>query len=134
TEKKWHEHHKAWRERCRVAGKSFISIGIEALQEILGEDYERAVDLKSRKAGSAADGKLGAAVEAPARSLTRKTPVSTSNQPVPFPTAILAKAQQAARRSLLGAVTQPHAPSTKVLPNKPREGVSKVEIIDLTIE
>ncbi|KAL8754295.1 MAG: hypothetical protein Q9199_004439 [Rusavskia elegans] len=134
TEKKWHEHHKAWRERCRVAGKSFISIGIAALQEILGEDYERAVDLKSRKAGSAADGKPGAAVEAPARSLTRKTPVSTRNQPVPFPTAILAKAQQAARRSLLGAVTQSLVPSTNELPNKPREGVSKVEIIDLTIE
>ncbi|KAI4259625.1 MAG: hypothetical protein L6R42_004494 [Xanthoria sp. 1 TBL-2021] len=134
TEKKWHEHHKAWRERCRVAGKSFISLGIEALQKILGEDYERAVDLKSRKAGSAADRKPGAAVETPARSLTRKTPVSTMNQPVPFPTAILAKAQQAARRSPLGAVTQSLAPSTNVLPNKPRRSVSKVEIIDLTIE
>lgn len=135
TEKKWHEHHKAWRERCRVAGKSFISIGIEALQKILGEDYERAVDLKSRKAGSAADGKLGAVWETPASSSTRPTPVGTRAQPMSTSSAqILAGTQQTGRRTPLGAVTQPHAPSTNTLPNKPREGVSKVEIIDLTIE
>lgn len=136
TEKKWHEHHKAWRTRCRVAEQSFEDIGVEALQAILGEDYERAVDCKSKKAGSPAGREAGPAVEAPARSLIRPTPAgSTINRPVPFPTAILAKAhQQAARKTPLRALTQPRAPPMNSVPRKPREGGSKVQIIDLTME
>lgn len=71
-------------------------------------------------------------MEAPARSLIRPTPVGTINQPVPFPTAILAKAnQQAARKTPLRALTQPRAPPTNAVHGKSREGVSKVQIIDL---
>ncbi|KAI4215427.1 MAG: hypothetical protein L6R36_009390 [Xanthoria steineri] len=135
TEKKWHQHHKAWRTRWRVAEQSFEDIGVEALREILGEDYERVVDCKSKKAGSPADGEAGPAVEAPARSLIRPTPVGTMNRPMPLPTTILGKAhQQAARKTPLRALTQPYAPPMNAVPGKPREGVSKVQIIDLTME
>ena len=132
TEKKWHQHHKAWRTRCRVAEESFEDIGVEALQEILGEGYERAVDCKSKKAGAARE--AGPAVEAPTRSLIRPILVGTMNQPMPFPTAILAKAHQQARKTPLRALTQPRSPSTNTIPDKSREGVSRVQIIDLTME
>ncbi|KAL8894775.1 MAG: hypothetical protein Q9192_004058 [Flavoplaca navasiana] len=63
AEKRWHEHHDAWRERCREAGKRLTSIGVQALKQILGEDYERAISLKRSIPDSATPAPLRAVNE-----------------------------------------------------------------------
>ncbi|KAL8936703.1 MAG: hypothetical protein Q9211_004054 [Gyalolechia sp. 1 TL-2023] len=121
----WHAEHKAWRDRCVVAGQSFRTIGMEALKEILGEDYGRAVDVRSAGTGSATGQKAAPATETAAGAVT---PLGSMN---PWNSA---RDRQAASRTPLGTISQ--VPAWLSNPNlamgQQTRPSSKVHIIDLT--
>ncbi|KAL8666637.1 MAG: hypothetical protein Q9168_007428 [Polycauliona sp. 1 TL-2023] len=130
TAEKFNQDHHMWKERCGDVRKSFKSIGVEPLKEMLGEDYQRTYDLWPVRID-------------PARAATLKAAAGTMHRP-PTPPPPLNRNQHLARawrgnstavkRKPLETVTQPHARATAGLSDQSTKVVRKTEIIDLTAE
>ncbi|KAL8831489.1 MAG: hypothetical protein Q9170_005273 [Blastenia crenularia] len=119
TMKNWHAAHKAWRDRCEVAKQSFQAIGTRALQEILGDDYERCTDVSSTRSRSPTSPVTGTATGVPAAGSLKAWNA--------------AMAQQSTPRQPLAAVSQPSSKSIDLdLSLWQQRSRAKPQIIDLT--
>ncbi|MCJ1458408.1 hypothetical protein MMC28_008780 [Mycoblastus sanguinarius] len=125
TQKEWHKSYKAWQERCLVATQSFQTIGMQPLEEILGERYRELVGLSAVKLGPVASGSSKPATDGPTGVPPRSASMSAWHA---------AKAEEARKRMPLETVSQPNSNGNQTAPvtgQRVKPG-SKVEIIDLT--
>lgn len=121
----WQKTHRVWQQRCKTASQIFYAMGLQALENLLGERYGELVGLEAVKLGSAA------------RYGTRPATIGGISSSEQYSAMAKVQGQGTYRKDIermpLETITQPRSQDNDAKPDAypGADRTSKYEIIDL---